>query len=61
MNHKEQDNYYIGGPFMARSSSIKNKTVYQLRREELGLSREKASELLEMLAPSILFRDGRKG
>lgn len=35
---------------MARSSSIKNKTVYQLRREELGLSREKASELLEMLA-----------
>ena len=41
---------------MARSSSIKNKTVYQLRREELGLSREKASELLEVIPPERIER-----
>ena len=41
---------------MARSSSIKNKTVYQLRREELGLSREKASELLEAIPPERIER-----
>ena len=28
-----------------------NKNVYQLKREELGLSREKASELLECVPP----------
>ena len=27
---------------MARASTKENKTVYQIRREELGLSREKA-------------------
>jgi len=32
---------------MGRISTKKNKTVYQLRREELGLSREKASETLK--------------
>ena len=41
---------------MARSSSIKNKTVYQLRREELGLSKEKASELLEAIPPERIER-----
>lgn len=32
---------------MGRISTKENKTVYQLRREELGLSREKASEVLD--------------
>ena len=36
---------------MGRSSTPENKTRYQLAREELGLSREKASELLETIAP----------
>ena len=36
---------------MGRSSMRENKTRYQLAREELGLSREKASELLETIAP----------
>lgn len=30
---------------MSRTSSKENKTIYQTRREELGLSREKASEM----------------
>ena len=37
---------------MGRSSTRENKTRYQLAREELGLSREKASELLETIAPA---------
>ena len=36
---------------MGRSSPRENKTRYQLTREELSLSREKASELLETIAP----------
>lgn len=36
---------------MGRSSTRENKTRYQLAREELGLSREKASELPETIAP----------
>ena len=36
---------------MGRSSTRENKTRYQLAREELGLSREQASELLETIAP----------
>lgn len=36
---------------MGRSSTRENKTRYQLAREELSLSREKASELLETIAP----------
>lgn len=36
---------------MGRSSTRENKTRYQLAQEELGLSREKASELLETIAP----------
>ena len=35
---------------MGRSSTRENKTRYQLAREELGLSREKASELVETIA-----------
>ena len=36
---------------MGRASTKANKNKYQLVREELGLSREKASELLETVAP----------
>lgn len=36
---------------MGRVSVKENKNLYQLRREELGLSREKASELLESVPP----------
>ena len=41
---------------MGRSSTRENKTRYQLAREELGLSREKASELLETIAPEQIGR-----
>lgn len=33
-----------------------NKSIYQLRREQLGLSREKASELLEVIPPERIER-----
>ena len=36
---------------MGRASKRENKNRYQLVREELGLSREKASELLESIMP----------
>ena len=36
---------------MGRTSVKENKNNYQLAREELGLTREKASELLETIAP----------
>ena len=36
---------------MSRVSKRENKNIYQLRREELGLSREKASEILESVPP----------
>lgn len=36
---------------MGRASTKENKNRYQLAREELGLSREKAGELLEVIAP----------
>lgn len=36
---------------MGRVSKKKNKSIYQIRREELGLSREKASDLLQSLPP----------
>ena len=42
---------------MGRSSTRENKTRYQLAREELGLSREKASELLETIAPDRKNRE----
>jgi hypothetical protein len=41
---------------MSRASTKENKTVYQLRREELGLSREKASDLLEVIPPERIER-----
>jgi len=41
---------------MPRSSVKENKTVYQLKREELGLSREKASELLVVIPPERIER-----
>lgn len=41
---------------MPKVSPKKNKSVYQLIREEKGLSREKASELLEWIAPERLER-----
>lgn len=41
---------------MARASVKENKTVYQLKREELGLSREKASELLGVIPPERIER-----
>ena len=39
---------------MGRVSTKKDKNKYQLIREELGLSREKASELLEIISPERL-------
>lgn len=39
---------------MGRKSTKANKNIYQLRREELELSREKASELLECITPEKL-------
>ena len=36
---------------MGRVSVKENKSMYQVRREELGLSREKAAELLETIPP----------
>ena len=39
---------------MGRASTKENKNKYHLIREELGLSREKASELLEIISPERL-------
>ena len=36
---------------MGRASTKENKSVYQLKREELGLTREKASDILPGLSP----------
>ena len=41
---------------MARASVKENKTIYQLKREELGLSREKAAELLRFITPERIER-----
>ncbi len=41
---------------MPRTTSKSQKSVYQARREELGLSREKASELLETIQPERIER-----
>ncbi len=41
---------------MARASAKENKTVYQQKREELGLTREKAAELLQFITPDRLER-----
>lgn len=37
---------------MGRISTRTDKTIYQIFREEAGLSREKASELMESMPPS---------
>ena len=39
---------------MGRASTRQNKTPYQLAREELGLSRERAAELLRNSSLSVL-------
>ncbi|WP_028510099.1 helix-turn-helix transcriptional regulator [Ruminococcus sp. NK3A76] len=36
---------------MGRTSKKEHKNIYHFRREELGLSREKASEILESIPP----------
>ena len=41
----------IGRKIMGRVSTRANKNLYQKKREELGLTREKASELLETVPP----------
>lgn len=41
---------------MARASVKENKTIYQNKREELGLSREKAAELLRYITPERIER-----
>lgn len=41
---------------MARTSVKENKSIYQLKREELGLSREKAAELLRWITPERIER-----
>ena len=41
---------------MGKISTKENKTAYQLVREELGLSRERASELLEGISPERIER-----
>lgn len=41
---------------MARVSAKEDKNIYQVRREELGLSREKASELLVTIPPEKIER-----
>ena len=40
---------------MGRASTRQNKTPYQLAREELGLSRERAAELLEQDGEEDLY------
>ena len=41
---------------MARASTKENKSLYQQKREELGLSREKAAELLRFITPERIER-----
>lgn len=41
---------------MARTSTKENKSLYQQKREELGLSREKAAELLRFITPERIER-----
>ena len=41
---------------MPRASIKKDKTIYQQKREELGLTREKASELLDGIPPERIER-----
>ena len=41
---------------MPRASIKENKSLYQQKREELGLSREKAAELLQFITPERIER-----
>ena len=41
---------------MAKVSTKENKNIYQITREELGLSREAASELLQTIPPERIER-----
>ena len=41
---------------MPRISTKENKNIYQITREELELSREAASELMETISPERLVR-----
>ena len=41
---------------MGRTSVKENKNIYQISREDLGLSREKASELLGCISPERIER-----
>lgn len=41
---------------MPRVSKKENKNIYQVTREELGLTRERASELLETISPERIER-----
>ena len=36
---------------MGRVSTKENKNIYQIKREELGLTREKASEIIGSVTP----------
>ena len=36
---------------MGRASTKENKSIYQLKREELGLTREKAADILVGMSP----------
>lgn len=46
----------MGGVAMSRISRKENKNIYQTTREELVLSREAASELMETISPERLVR-----
>lgn len=46
---------------MGRKSTRENKGAYQVRREELGLSREKAATLLETVSEDRLYKIEAKG
>ena len=46
---------------MGRASTRQNKTPYQLAREELGLSRERAAELLETIPAERIERISADG
>ena len=45
-----------GMVIVGKKSIKENKKPYQLRREELGLSRDQASELLESIQPERILR-----
>ena len=42
---------------MGRASTKENKNIYQITRESLDLSREKASELLEKIPPERIEKN----